>query len=46
VIASARREAAHQKMLLPTEGQAGLRQHGLGRGEIRLRRVQRGLLVL
>jgi hypothetical protein len=46
VIASARREAAHQKMLLPTEGQAGLRQHGLGRGEIRLRRVQRVLLVL
>ncbi len=42
----ARRPAARQELLLPAEGQAGLRQHGLGRGEIGLRRAQRVLLVL
>ena len=35
-----------QKLLLPAEGEARLRQHGLGRREIGLRRAQRVLLVL
>ena len=42
----ARCPAASQKLLLPAEGQAGLRQRGLGRGQIGLRRAQGVLLIL
>ena len=42
----ASRPATGQKLLLTAKGQAGLRQHGLGRGETGLCRAQRVLLVL